>query len=208
MARKPVGRGRPRLAADRESRRQELVLAAFKRVAEGGFEGLRTRDVAAEVGVNIATLHYYYPTKEALIRGVVGHAMGLFRTTLDPDGRPGDQLGAHFRGLRRLSRDSPELFAVMGELAQRSARDTAIAGIFKEMNDAWHATLRTLLRHAQSEGVVDADLDPDATAALVTASFRGMFMLPPSTTSRQRIEQSLTQLERLLGVKKRAARPR
>jgi AcrR family transcriptional regulator len=159
--------------------------------------------VAGEVGVNIATLHYYYPTKEALIRAVVGHAMGLFRTTFDPGGSPGDQLAAHFRGVRRLVRDSPELFAVMGELAQRSARDPAIAAIFKEMNDTWHRTLRTLLRHAQAEGAVDATLDPDATAALVTASFRGMFMLPPNTTSPQRLDQSVTQLERLLGLKMR-----
>ncbi len=203
MITRKVGRGRPKAPPDPESRRKELVLAAYRRVATAGFEGLRTRDVAGEVGVNIATLHYYYPTKEALIRAVVGHAMGLFRTTLDPDGEPGDQLAAHFRGVRRLFRDSPELFVVMGELAQRSARDPAIATIFKEMNDTWHATLRALLRHAQSAGVADATLDADATAALVTASFRGMFMLPPNMTSPQRIEQSLTQLERLLGAKKR-----
>lgn len=201
MSRGRPGRGRPKAPPDPESRRQELVLAAFKRVAEAGFEGLRTRDVASEVGVNIATLHYYFPTKEALIRAVVGHAMGLFRTTFEPDGSPGGQLAAHFRGVRRLFRDSPELFAVMGELAQRSARDPVIATIFKEMNDTWHGTLRALLRHAQAEGAVDASLDPDATAALVTASFRGIFMLPPNTTSPQRIEQSLTQLERLLGLK-------
>ena len=206
MARIATRRGRPKAPPDPESRRQELVLAAYKRVAEAGFEGLRTRDVAGEVGVNIATLHYYYPTKEALIRAVVAHAMGLFRTTLVPGRKPGDQLAAHFRGIRRLSRDSPELFAVMGELAQRSARDPAIAGIFKEMNDAWHATLRALLRNAQVEGAVDPGLDPDATAALVTATFRGMFMLPPNTTSPQRIEQSLTQLERLLGTRKRGTR--
>jgi len=41
----------------KERRRQELVHAAFNLIAEHGFEGLRTRDVAAEVGVNIATLH-------------------------------------------------------------------------------------------------------------------------------------------------------
>jgi AcrR family transcriptional regulator len=39
-------------------RRQELVLAAFHQIAERGFEGLRTREVAAEARVNIATLHY------------------------------------------------------------------------------------------------------------------------------------------------------
>ena len=39
-----------------EKRRQELVLAAYREIAQRGFEGLRTREVAAEVGVNIATL--------------------------------------------------------------------------------------------------------------------------------------------------------
>src|SRR5205823_12230072 len=60
--------------AIKEDRRRALVLAAFGQIAERGFEGLRTREVAAEAGVNIATLHYYFPTKEALIRGVVAHA--------------------------------------------------------------------------------------------------------------------------------------
>jgi len=71
-------RGRPKATPEAELRREALVLAAYRRLAEAGFEGLTTRDVADEVGVNIATLHYYFPSKEALIRGVVGHAMGRF----------------------------------------------------------------------------------------------------------------------------------
>ena len=197
-------RGRPVLSPDAEPRRQELVVAAYRRVAEAGFEGLRTRDVAAEVGVNVATLHYYFKTKEALIRAVVAHAMGRFRTTFDAGGSPGAQLGAHLNGVRRLFRDEPELFAVMGELAQRAARDPAIAAILKETDATWHATVRGLLKHAQAEGSVDADLDPDATAALVTATFRGIFMFPIETTTSQRAQQSLTQLERFLGIRKRA----
>ena len=73
-----------------EKRREELVLAAYREIAERGFEGLRTREVANEVGVNIATLHYYFPTKESLIRAVLDHAMGRFRTTLTPRGSPSD----------------------------------------------------------------------------------------------------------------------
>src|SRR6266542_7039720 len=128
----------------RSERRQALVAAAYQRIARDGFEGLRTRDVAADAGVNIATLHYYFPTKEALIRGVVRHSMGRFRSTFAPGGTPGEQLAAHFRGVRRLNRTEPELFAVMGELALRSARDASISAIFQETIDTWHATLRGL----------------------------------------------------------------
>lgn len=169
-------------------------------MAEAGFEGLRTRDVAADVGVNVATLHYYFHTKEALIRAVVGHAMERFRTTFVPGRSPGAQLEAHFVGMRRLVRDEPELFAVMGELAQRSARDPATAAIFKETHDIWHATLRGLLKHARAEGFVDPGLDPDATAALVTATFSGMFMLPSATTTTRHLEQALNQLEKFIGI--------
>src|SRR3989442_1825730 len=108
-------------------RQEELVAAAYGLGATRGFEGLRPRDVAGAVGLNVATLHYYYPTKEALIRGVVGHAMGRFRSTLSPAGSPGEQLRAHLGGLRRLARDEPDLFAVMGELAFRAGPDPAIA---------------------------------------------------------------------------------
>src|SRR2546426_9761383 len=101
--------------ASREDRRQALVQAAFNQIAEHGFEGLRTREVAAEVGVNIATLHYYFPTKESLIRGVLDHAMGRFRSTLAPHGSPGDQLRNHMRAVRKLLVEEPELGAVMAE---------------------------------------------------------------------------------------------
>ena len=36
--------------AIKEDRRRALVLAAFGQIAERGFEGLRTREVAAEAG--------------------------------------------------------------------------------------------------------------------------------------------------------------
>ena len=194
-------RGRPKATPEAEPRRQALVLAAYRRVAAAGFEGLRTRDVAADAGVNVATLHYYFQTKEALIRAVVGHAMERFRTTFVPGDSPGAQLEAHFNGVRRLVRNEPELFSVMGELAQRSARDPAIAAMFKETHETWHATLRGLLKHARAEGFLDPGLDPDATAALVTATFRGMFMLPSATTSPRHLEQALSQLETFIGIK-------
>src|SRR6266508_4385719 len=122
-------------------RQEALVQAAYDLLAERGFEGLRTRDIAAKVGVNIATLHYYYPTKEKLIRGVVGYAMERFRTTLQPAGSPGEQLRAHFVGIRRLARNEPELFMVMGELAMRARRDRAIASLVRDVDATWQKML-------------------------------------------------------------------
>src|SRR6476620_9197555 len=110
-----VPENRPMPTEPKANRRLALVAAAFQRIASGGFEGLRTRDVAADVGVNIATLHYYFPTKEALIRGVIGHAMQRFQATMPRDGSPVEQLRGHLRALARLLKEDLQLWAVMGE---------------------------------------------------------------------------------------------
>ena len=55
-------------------RRRAIAAAARELIVEKGFEGLRTRDIADRVGINIATLHYHVPTKEALI-GLVAQSM-------------------------------------------------------------------------------------------------------------------------------------
>lgn len=173
------------------------MAAAYQQIARRGFEGLRTRDVAAQVGVNIATLHYYFPTKEALIRGVVDYAMQRFRSTLAPHGSPADQLRNHLRAVRALLRAEPELRAVMGELALRAGRDRTIAGIMREADDAWHQALRGLLRRAVRNGHLRPELDSDGVAALVMATFKSMPLATGS--SADRMDQAVRQLERWLG---------
>src|SRR5919201_2737422 len=96
----PAGNADPLASAAKADRRLALVAAAYRRIATDGFEGLRTRDVARAVGVNIATLHYYFPTKEDLIRSVIGHAMSRFQTTLAAAGTAADRLRAQLQGLR------------------------------------------------------------------------------------------------------------
>jgi AcrR family transcriptional regulator len=180
------------------SRREELVEAAFKAIASRGFEGLRTRDVAAEAGVNIATLHYYFPTKESLIRGVLELAMNRFRSTLEPHGSPSDQLRNHLRAVRKLMARQPELGIVMGELALRSSRDAAIAGIYDEMRDSWQGIMRGLLRRGVREGGLRPELDSDGVATLVIAVLTAL-TIPPLRDS-PRGDQALRQLERFLGL--------
>ena len=177
--------------APREDRRTALVLAAYRQIAERGFEGLRTREVAAEVGVNIATLHYYFPTKEKLIEGVVAHAMDRFRTSLETAAGSGNLVQAYLKGVRKLLAEEPELGSVMGELALRSPRDPALARIMQDMNEAWHRTVRGLLRNAARRGQISRQLDSDRVAAIIVAVLAGLSL--PRASIRK--NQALSQLE-------------
>lgn len=182
----------------RPERREALVAAAFQEIAVRGFEGLRTRDVAAEAGVNVSTLHYYFPTKESLIRGVVEHAMDRFRSTLEPHGNPADQLHNHLRAVRRLMTTSPELGLVMGELTLRANRDPAVRKIVDGMFATWQTVMRGLLRRAERDGKVRPQLDIDATAALIIGTFMSATLSPMSAGGRG--DQAIRQLERVLGI--------
>ena len=189
---------KPAAASPPVDRRQELVAAAYQQIASLGFEGLRTRDVAAAVGVNVATLHYYFPTKEALIGDVLKHAMQRFRSTLPAGGSPADQLRDHFAGIKRLVREEPELFAVMGELALRSARDPAIRELYQQTTEIWQATVRGLLAKAAREGALVGSRNPDAQASLVVSALTGASMIPLSRPAR--LTETIAELERSLGL--------
>lgn len=182
-------------------RRDELVDAAYRAIAANGFEGLRTRDIANAVGVNVATLHYYFPTKEDLIRSVIGRAMSRFQTTLSADGDAAARLRAHFLGLRRLSRDEPELFAVMGELMLRSARDRTLASTIRKLDEFWHETLRGLIGDARTEGAVPRSVDPDGMAAVIVATLKGVYLLPVGAGPPPSFEKALRQVESVLGLR-------
>ena len=186
-----------------EQRRQELVRAAFNQIAQHGFEGLRTRDVANEVGVNIATLHYYFPTKESLIQGVLDQAMQKFRSTLEPHGSPSDQLRNHLRAVRKLMTDEPQVAIVIGELALRSIRDKSIAAIMDKMYEYWHMTMRGLLRRAVREGGAPPELDSDAVAALIITMLTAATL--PHLGAANRSDQAFRQLEKWLGMGARKA---
>lgn len=57
-----------------ESPQARLILEAAARLfAEHGFDGVGTRQIAAAVGLNIATVHHHVGSKHALYRRVLAH---------------------------------------------------------------------------------------------------------------------------------------
>jgi AcrR family transcriptional regulator len=185
-----------RLATD--ARRRDLLLAAYNRIASEGFEGLRTRGVAQDAGVNIATLHYYFPTKEALIRGVVSHALQEFAGTLPREGSPQEQLRAHLSGLADLVKTDRALFSVLAEVSLRAPRNDAIADIVRKADDAWHVTVRRLLENGKEEGCFAGDIDVEGVAALIVAAIKGVSLPTMAAFHPAKVDQVFEQLQRLL----------
>ncbi|MEK6225994.1 MAG: TetR family transcriptional regulator C-terminal domain-containing protein [Chloroflexota bacterium] len=118
--------------------------------------------------------------------------------TLQPAGSPGEQVRAHFAGIRRLARTDPKLFVVMGELAMRGRRDRAIAAIVRDVDNTWQKVLSALLRQAAKEGAIASAAKADDLAALIVATLKGLFMLPAEGRDPKEVDRQLRALERLI----------
>ena len=163
-----------------ERRRRDLLDAAFEIVAERGLEGLRTRDVAARAGVNIATLHYYFGTKEALVEALVDDVDGKLRGPESADGarevRTFGGLHDHLREAWRRFHATPHLAAVLQELVIRGQRDPAAKAHFRTRHLLWNKLIEELLSNLAEEGKLRPDLDPTIVARVVTSFVMGAMM--------------------------------
>src|SRR5579884_978513 len=161
-----------------EERRQSLMLAAYHLIAEGGLERLRTRQVAERAGVNIATLHYYFASKEDLIRGVVEYLLRQFMTAYlpgssQPMSTPLEQIRGELKEMQYLLEEKPEMFIVLNELMLRSLHDPAIHQMMEWLTTGWHGYLEQVLSRGKEQGLFRADLEPDSGATWLILLIKG-----------------------------------
>lgn len=154
---------------DRTSRCAEIVHAAFQQIAAVGFEGLRLRQIAAEVGVDQSTLHHYFPTKQHIVAAVTDYAISQFAST-----PPAHTLRVYLDHMRTIALTRPEVFVVTVELQLRARRDPEVRAVIARHETVYRAWLSDLLGEAGTSGAVElviavvngVQLNPDtATAA-------------------------------------------
>ena len=182
--------------------RRALILAAYNRIATDGFEGLRTRDVAADAGVNIGTLHYYFPSKETLIQAVVRYTSSRFAATLSGGGTATERLHRHLKGVRHLLLTDQQLWSTASEVGIRAGRDPVIGEVVQHGNAQWFQFMSNLIAQGVAEGGLTRDLHPERVAAVLVSAIKGASLPTASPDRAERIEQTFDQLEVWLGLAK------
>lgn len=179
-------------------RRAAIALAARGIIVEKGLEGLRTRDIAARVGINIATLHYHVPSKEALITLVAESLRADFRAQALRHSREGKTalqlLHLEFEDFRETITDMPELIIVLTEMVERARRDPAIAEIMTPLYDFWRLQFVEIFSLGVEDGSFRNDIDPAAAALITTGALSDYWRQRASF--RASIDQVMGELER------------
>lgn len=158
-------------------RRLEIAAAARALIVAKGLEGLRTRDIAARAGINIATLHYHVPTKEALImvvaestrRDFIAQHMAHPRANMTPRQRLRQEIDDHIE----LIETQPELLQVMSEFAERSRRDPVVRRIYADMRQHWTTKIENIFSEGKQDGSLRQDLEPKASSKLFVSALVG-----------------------------------
>jgi AcrR family transcriptional regulator len=176
----PTGR-RPRRAAvkDAERTRAAILEAAAREFARSGLGGARVERIAAQAGVNVRMLYYYFSSKDALFLAVLEGAYTAIR-----EAEKGLELehGAPADAVRRLVRftwdfqlEHPEFITLLNSENLHQGRHVKKSAVAAQLHAPLLEMIGRLLERGARAGAFRRDVDP--MQLYITIASLGYFYL-------------------------------
>jgi AcrR family transcriptional regulator len=134
------------MAADR---RNLILDAAITVIARTGVRGLRVEVVAAEAGVAVSLIYYYFGSRKGLVRATLDHSNERAASAAPA--------GVRATLLAELDEAARETSTVWGEIQASAVFEPDLREQVREATDAWVALV--------AEAISDEAPDTDARAA-------------------------------------------
>lgn len=167
-------------AARSSDRRAKVLAAAIRVLAREGIGAATTRKIAAEAGINQATMLYYAGSKDELLLDVLREMMRLTREVVlatDPvGGDPRDGIRRSLTAFWTHVEDSPELQVMQYELTLYALRNPASAWLAREQYAGYVAVVEELLRTAFAAAEMARALPFDMLARFIVSGIDGMIL--------------------------------
>jgi len=203
---------RERASAGTSSRILEI---AERLVQTRGFNGFSYADIAAEVGITKASLHYHFATKAELGRTLVARYTDAFTAALHEITATVPAAAQRLRAYVKLYTDvlRNERMCLCGMVAAEygtlpAPMQAALRGFF-ELNEGWVAAL---LDEGQREGSFALRAPPAEAARMLLGALEGEMLVARAYADPGRFASSaellVAQLEYGVDSRSEAARPR
>jgi AcrR family transcriptional regulator len=158
------------------ARVDEILRAACRVVVAGGASDLRIGSVAQEAGVSRTLVHYYFTTRQELLRATFAYAEDLRVAALDAE-LASIETGAE-RAERALVRTiEPELEetpALWNEVWSSHRYDEELGPLVQERYNAWIERIVRLLDDGRGDGSVPQSVDSVAAGWRLAATADGL----------------------------------
>jgi AcrR family transcriptional regulator len=156
-----------------------VLEAACRVISERGADATRFADVAAESGVPVSTLQYYFGSREDLLVAAFRHASSAEIAALEADvaamDDPWDQLERIItKSLTGYQPAAPEGGRLWIESWHFGIRDAEMRADALRDNTAWRRLVAEVVRRGIELGTFGGRYDPDKVAVLTIAAVDGM----------------------------------
>ena len=170
---------------DHEERRRQIADALLRTAATRGLHAAGMREVAAEAGVSLRLVQYYFGTKEELLLAAMQHlaarfsarAVARFREAAESGAlaHPRDVIAAILAEALPADEDRRTFSILNTAYLALSLTDPALAiAPLVKNSDAVTGVVAAQLRTAQGAGDSPTDLDPDPEALGLVAMAAGL----------------------------------
>lgn len=169
--------------ADKELKRERLVMAAAQIFAARGFRNATMDEIAQAAGTAKGTLYLYFKDKEALFYAVfewlTAQTIGRNSTVSREDAPAAERLYALAEAATQFMAENREWFpltlevwAAGGSTESRERFATAL----REMYAQYRVVIADIIRIGQKHGELRMDLDADALGAVLIGAMDGLLL--------------------------------
>lgn len=192
----------PRRRLSPEARRAELLTAALAVFATRGLGEARHAEIAEAAGVSVATVFFYFPTREALVAAVLDEVarflLGMATDVHAGQGPADEVLLAHLRAFTNSVDSSPHHTRVW--LDWSTAVREQVWQRYLDFIDRMLAIVRGTLERGQREGSISRASEADDQARLLVGSAHMISLMKFSGAPAEKVEHFVgALLEAVLG---------
>jgi TetR/AcrR family transcriptional repressor of bet genes len=160
---------------DHEERRDQIVQAVWRLTERGGLGAATFREVAAEAGVSVRLVQYYFGSKAELLAEanrraldlMAGRILGRFASFGD-SALPRDVVAGVLREFLPTDEQSRRAMVLYYAFYTAQMTDPAVRGV-GGVPRRLVTLIAAQIRRAQADGAAHADLDPELEGTLLTA---------------------------------------
>lgn len=152
-----------RLSEKQQAERRARILDAAERcVARDGFQGATMQAIAREAGIALGATYLYFPSKAALIAGLIERQRSDLMDDFAQVARSDDVVGALIALARKHLVEEPcQKSKLVVAIWAESTRDAEVAALCHGFDQEIRQHLRAVLAVTQQQGVAVANIDLD-----------------------------------------------
>ncbi len=164
--------GRPRMSDDSADSRTRLIEVATRLFATHGYEGVSVRDIAAEAGLNLSMVSYYFGGKDGLLEACLQESgqkqLDLAVSLLTPVATAKEFLATGLVFVEKyLESRVADIALVRLANAEMEKNSPVFDRLVKTIFVRTLAVMTEFFRGAHQKGIIPRDLDPQELAGML-----------------------------------------